>query len=228
MLLPAMISHENYFKRIITGLARIWLMIGLTSGAFEGAAAQPTSHGIAAAGGVIGALLVGESDDFLDGGYGVEASFSYRPPSLPILWLRADVGYIDLSEGRDPLTGAAVDNNLFSLLVGPEFAYRIWRVEPLARAHVGLAVNRLSVGASAGSSQLTETDAVFAWGLGIGLRLLLASGRNPVSLELSGRLVDTGEVQFARSPDPGTPGAGSVGRDIAMLVLGLGVRVELR
>lgn len=208
--------------------ARILLAAGLTLGVVERAAAQSALHRFAASGAVIGALLVGESDDFLDGGYGVEGSFSYRLPSLHHVWLRADLGYLDLSEGRDALTGARVDNNIVNLLVGPEVAYSIWRVEPFARGYLGLAVNRLSVSASAGSTQQNSTDAVFAWGLGLGLRVLLAQGRAPVSLELSGRFVDTGELQFARSPDPGTPGAGSVGRDIAMLVLGLGLRVGLR
>lgn len=222
----AMISHSTCFKRITTGLTRIALAIGPTAGAFEGAAAQSTSHRLAVGAGVIGSLLVGGTDDFLDGGYGVEGSIGYRPLPVRYVWLRADIGYIDLSEDRNALSGAAVDNNMFNLLVGPEVAYAIWRVEPFARAYMGLAVNRLS--ASAGSSRLNETDAVFAYGLGLGLRGLLARGRAPVSLELSGRLVDTGEVQFARSPDPGAPGAGSVGRNIAMLVLGLGARVELR
>ncbi len=203
-------------------------MVGLTLGVVDRAIAQFTPHRFAATGTLIGSLLVGESDDYLDGGYGVEGSFSYRPLPVRHFWLRADAGYIDLSEGRDPLTGAVVDNNMLKLLVGPEVAYSIWRVEPFARAYLGLAVNRLSVSASAGSSRLNETDAVFAWGLGLGLRGLLARGRAPVSLELSARFVDAGELQFARSPDPDAPRAESVGRDIAMLVVGLGVRVGLR
>ncbi len=171
------------------------LAAGLGLNATVNAAAQVPANRLAATGTVVTALLVGDSDDFLDSGFGLEGSFSIRPLPGPYLWLRADLGYLDLSEGQDALTGGSVDNNMLNLLVGPELAYPVWRLEPFARGYVGLAVNVLSVSGGAGSSAVDETDTVFAWGAGLGLRGRLSSGVAPISLELSGRFIDTGELE---------------------------------
>ncbi len=201
------------------------LLPGLLLAAVQPASAQDGNDRFGLAGTFVGGLLVGDSDDYLDDGIGVEGSFTFRMLKSRYLWLRADLGYLGISAYNDPQSGAAIDNDMLNLLVGPEVTYPIWRLEPFLRGYVGLAMNILSVSGSA-DSDLNTTDTVFAWGLGPGLRGLLVQGANPVSLELSARLIRTDELEFASSLAPQDPGIRE--RDIAILMLGLGLRIGLR
>ncbi|UCF18889.1 MAG: hypothetical protein JSU87_13285 [Gemmatimonadota bacterium] len=189
------------------------------------AAAQSGNDRFGLIGTLVGGLLVGGSDDYLDDGLGVEGSFTYRVLEARYLWIRADLGYLDTSAYNDPETGARIDNNMLILFAGPEVTYPIWRFEPFVRGYVGLARNSLSVSGSA-RADLNGTDTVFAWGFGPGLRGILLEGTNPVSIEFSARLVRTNELDFAASLAPRDPGIRE--RDIAILILGLGLRVGLR
>ncbi len=171
-----------------------------------------------------GGLLVGGSDDYLDDGWGIEGSFAYRLLTARYLWLRADLGYLDTSAITDPQSGAAIDNNMVNFFVGPELMASVWRFEPFLRGYVGVALNRLKVSGSNGAD-LDGTDTVFAYGFGPGLRAILSQGAHPISIELSARFIGTGEMDFASSLAPQDPGIRE--RDIAILMLGLGLRVGL-
>ena len=187
--------------------------------------AQDHTPNLAVSASAVAGLLVGGSADFLDSGYGVEAAAAYRLGTVYV-WGRTDLGYLDLSDDNDPFTSITADNSLVTLFVGPEFTVPVWRFEPFARAFVGFAAN-LHESRGVGIPEQKATDWNFAWGAGIGLRALLQSGTAPISLEVSGRLMDAGGVEFARARSPDGNGPSEFTTDIVILVLSAGLRLGI-
>jgi hypothetical protein len=187
--------------------------------------AQDHTPNLAVGASAIGGLLVGDSDDFLDGGYGIEAAAAYRLATAYV-WGRADFGYLDLSDANDPFTGSSADNSLVTLFIGPEFTIPVWRFEPFARTFVGFAANLLE-SRGVGIPEQKATDWNFAWGAGIGIRALLQAGTAPFSLEVSGRLIDAGDVVFARARSPDGSGPSEFTTDIVVLVWSAGLRLGI-
>jgi opacity protein-like surface antigen len=214
-------KRRQYRHHIIIGLL---IPAGLLAFEHELRAQEHTPN-LAVSASAITGLLVGGSDDFLDSGYGVEAAAAYRLGTVHVCG-RTDLGYLDLSDDNDPFTAITADNSLVTLFVGPDFTVPVWRFEPFARAFVGFAAN-LHESRGVGIPEERATDWNFAWGLGIGLRVLLQSGTAPLNLEVSGRFIDAGMVEFARARSPDGDGPSEFTSDIRMLVVSAGLRLGI-
>jgi hypothetical protein len=112
------------------------------------------------------------------------------------------------------------------VFIGPEFTLPVWRFEPFARAFAGFAANMLQ-SRGVGIPEQKATDLNFAWGAGIGLRALLHAGAAPFSLEVAGRLVDAGEVDFVRARSADGSGPSSFTSDIRIRLLSAGIRIGI-
>ncbi|MEX0893481.1 MAG: hypothetical protein WEB88_15045 [Gemmatimonadota bacterium] len=222
------------------GRRRLTVLLGLTlaaATATEPAAAQFGRAGQTRAmnrmdvrGGVAAALLRGDAGRFLDNGYGPDASVRLRVDRRERLSLRGDAAWIPLGEHRDEASGRRGANRLLVAGGGPDLALRVGWFEPYLRLFGGMVRNHMEVTLADGTGA-TDTDTALAWGGGAGVRVFLAGTRWPVSLDVSGLLVDGGELLFAHAP--GTtpmPGGGLQNQllaDVGMVLLSAGLSVGL-
>lgn len=167
--------------------------------------------------------VVGDASDFLDGGIGAGLSLAWSPRHLHGLGLRADGVWSPLDGDVDGLTGARADNTLLSLVAGPTFEIPVGPVHPWVAGWVGWTTSRWEARSSEGHRRGTRTAAT--WGGSAGLRIRLSDGSRPLALRLEAGLNDTGELSFARAPDPTRPTepTGVIERDVAILSLGVGL-----
>jgi hypothetical protein len=173
------------------------------------------------AGAVLG-LLVGDDSDFLDGGIGSWAAVRWQSGSSGF-GLAGTLTWLPLDEDSDGLTGARANNAFIAVLAGPTLSAELGPVRPW----VGLLGGAVAVR----STRETEaqvvhaTDAAFGWWGGGGLAFPM--GRS-VALEVEAGLTGTGTLAFARAPAlDGQAPTGLLWRDVTLLSLRLGVRIEL-
>lgn len=146
-------------------------------------------------------LFVGGSSEFLNGGFGFDATVWRRLTS--VVRLRADGMLMPLDAQEGPFERA--DNRVVLAGVGPEVGARVGSLSLYARGLVGIASNAQM---RKGSGQPERTTSAAAYGMGAGLRLAFGGG---LSLDLGGDVVKVGELAFARTAESGgdlieTPG----------------------
>lgn len=188
-------------------------------------AARPASAQDAAARTHLGAavqtgLLVGQADDFLDSGLGVEVTFLREIGPSRTFGLRASAGWLDLEDDRANGIGrGGADNGLLGFLVGAAVQPAVGPLRPYLHGLVGAVANLPEF--DGGGPEVGAAWAP-AYGGEAGLRLPL--GQRPVALEAGMRILEAGELEFARV---GVEGGFLTEQDIALIALRLGVTVGL-
>lgn len=164
-------------------------------------------------------LLVGQADDFLDSGLGAEATFLREIDAARAFGLRASVGWLDLTDDTAGPDRGRADNGLLGLLVGPTLQPALGPLRPFLQGIAGAVANFPRFdgdGPEAGASW------ALAYGGEAGLRLPL--GPEPVGIEAGMRILDSGELEFARI---GIEGGTLTEQDLALIAFRLGVTVGL-
>lgn len=170
-------------------------------------------------------LLVGA--ELIDGGIGPGVTLDWPPTESPLFRVTADASLSPLDDDTDGLTGARADNTVWTMVAGPELAVPLWRLEPHVGALGGVMMTAWSV---EGRSRERDGGSLTAvWGGQAGLDVRLLGGRYPVSLTTNFRILDGGELEFARAhPLVGEPGPGSVrSENVSALAVRAGLRVGI-
>lgn len=170
-------------------------------------------------GGFGASVLLG---DVFDVGLGVDVNATWARGWAGRLGMRGSLGLMKL--GAD----AGADNLLFHALLGPRVAVELGPVAPWAHPVVGVVGTRWDrgPGPDPDAPDLSRTGTSATWGLGLegGLAIRLTGGGAPVALELGGRIVDFGELTFARSS---VVGPDAIRRDSSVRTLRAGLSVGL-
>jgi opacity protein-like surface antigen len=162
-------------------------------------------------------LLVGEADDFLDGGWGGAAGLAV--PLTSWLAIRGEFRFLGLSVDRDP--GGEANNTVFAATSGLETEFGHWWLRPWASLSVGLFANRSRITVSGRHEGRTTWAAGTSIGGGLraGLSEHLAASAG-VDVSRAGKL-DYGRYGGA------TPDFGHVRTSAAFLSVQLGLRWRL-
>lgn len=208
-----------------TGGAWIAAILGVL-GASSPLLGQPvTRSGVTVTSGVEAGLWVGDASDSLDGGWGPWVAVGWRPSGGPVGWT-VDGTWVVLEEDTDPFGGAA-ENATLLVLTGPTAVADWGPVRPRAGLVAGVAAGSWEARSGAGGEDGTGT--AFAWGGTLGLAVTLVGGERRLSLRAGGRILDVGELDFARAPAPGGhPGTAGVSReDFGTVEVRLGLTLSL-
>lgn len=158
--------------------------------------------------------LVSDFGDGSDGGFGLEGTGGIRLGASPV-WIRADAGFLDLSETLRTSGVGTSGNTLLSLVAGPEFQSSRGLVRPFFHFVVGYIRNR-----PGGDASPAEENGTAAWGFGGGARIRLSSTSRPAMIEAGLRITHTGELTFALGEDSDTT-------DVTIYELRLGLLLGL-
>lgn len=201
-------------RRALTG--GVPALVGLLGLCAAGApAAAQTVHAWELGAAATAGLLVGKSDDFLDGGYGAALSAARRL-SGPV-WARVEFAYLGLDAAVDGTSSEVADNALLAVLAGPQLLVGSRRFGLALRMFAGTAGNKQS---RERSSAEETTSWARALGAGATLRVGIA---DRLAIELGGDLTSTGDLEFAR-----TAASGDVTtQDVAVLSLRAGAVLRL-
>lgn len=189
-------------------------------------AASGEDYGWSVGGGFGASVLLGEGDSgqsgLFDVGLGVDANASWARGWAGRLGLRGSLGLMKLGADAD------AENLLFHALFGPLVAVELGPVAPWAHPVAGVVGTRWDrgPGPDPDAPDLSRTGTSATWGLGLagGLAIRLTGGGTPVALQLGGRIVEVGELTFARAS---LVGPDAFGHDSSVLTLRAGLSVGL-
>jgi hypothetical protein len=170
-------------------------------------------------------LLVGDASDFLDSGISRFLMADFRLGSRDVFHIRLDASIAPLADDEDQITGSRAENTLFAFQTGPQFTGTLGRLRPYAAALAGVTAVLWTTEVPTAVDETDEgASSSLAWGAHVGLGFTLDRDDHPVVLQLEGRLVDSGNLDFARAPgiDPRDP-VGLIRDDIAVLSLRLAI-----
>ena len=212
-------------------LAALLASLALALGAVTAAAAQdaPLPPVRANAGGAfIIAVPIGEFDDYVNTGWGIDGHFRIHLDRQGIISLRADGSFVNYgNETRRVCFGGGVgcliqldlttSNNILSFAAGPEIAVPDGLIQPYIHGGIGIsyfATTSSVEGSDNNDEPFARTtnfdDLTFSWIAAAGLRIPLSRGRTPVALDLGARLLDNGEVEYLREGSITTNPDGSI------------------
>lgn len=171
-------------------------------------------------------LVVGEQSDFLDGGSSRFLMAAFRFTENDFLHVRLDAAFTALEDDEDEFSGARAQNDMYSLLVGPQISLPLGRLRPFAATLAGVASIHRDLYVPPEFVNLSEqgTSSAFAWGVHTGLSFTVDQGDHPVAFQMEARLLDPGMLDFARRPELGRHESTAPLRDdVAVLSLRLSV-----
>lgn len=189
-------------------------LVLLTTASVASAQESPLPPLRASAGGqLIIAVPIGEFDDYVDTGWGLDGHFRIRLDQQGIVSFRVDGSFVNYGNEtrRVCLVTCLIEadittsNNILSAAFGPEISVPDGIVQPYINGGIGFSYfsTTSSVeGSDNNNEPFASTtnfdDFTFAWIAGGGLRIPLSRGRTPVALDLGARLLDNGEVEYLR------------------------------
>ncbi len=179
-------------------------------------AEQPSLFGHVAIGFLLGEP-VGEFDEFIGLAYGVGVSARYSLTPRDLVSVRADFGFMNYGHESKRVciqgVGCRVqarlqtDNNIFFGGLGPELALPLDWVRPYVNALAGFSYFNTSSSLKGDwdeEDHFTTNnlgDGTFAWGLGGGIDVRVYAGRIPVSLNVEGRYLENGVMEYLTKGD---------------------------
>lgn len=160
----------------------------------------------------------GEFADYVDRGFGLDGSFTYRLDRAGWLGLRADLGFVVYGhEAREVCLSATVgcrvtldlttSNTIVYGGVGPQIMVPVGPVRPYADAAIsfGYFGTTSSLSDDSDSEPFASTnnfdDATVAWSGGGGVLIPVYGGKTPVALDLAARFHRNGPVSYLREGD---------------------------
>jgi len=166
----------------------------------------------------IAAAPTGELGYFFDQGFGAQFGASYPIDELGHVRLRADFGFLVYGIERQNYCFAlpfgcrlnaslTTSNNIAFGGIGPEIVLMTGPVQPYLHASGGFSTffttSSLGDDDEYGDSFSTThlSDVMFAWRAGGGVRVRVANGRKPVSLDFGVERHENGTAEFLRKGD---------------------------
>lgn len=214
-----LVAETSTVLRIGVGLL-LW-----TSWAPPMAGQEAPSSPLSAGVGLAGVFVVGESADFLDAGWGPTAHLRLDPGGWWGFGGIVEAGWIPLEDDRGR-PGQEAENTLAHLMAGPVWGVEWGRIHPYVGGVAGVVSSRWTTRQAGVEDE--GADYGFLWGGLAALGVALGEGRHPVSVDLQGRILQTGVLTFGRAPVPigPEPDVGTTEQDVVFLSLRLGVSVR--
>jgi len=172
------------------------------------------TYRMAAGGSVSYGLPVGEFQDYVDHGWGLDAFFRWNADPHGILSLRLDGGFVEYGSEtkRFPLlpgTGRitvklTTSNNIAWMGVGPQLTIPTPFMQPYVNASAGFSYffTESSVAGSSDNTNFADTqnydDGTFAWGVGGGFLIPFHTRKANIALDLGVRYHGNGQVSYLR------------------------------
>lgn len=158
---------------------------------------------------------VGEFDDYVDAGFGVDGHLLLSLSRSSALGLRIDGGFLNYGNERRtvPLSSTVggritvdltTSNNILTLGAGPQLMLPSGSLRPYAFGTAGLAyfVTESSLRGDRGGDTFATTnnydDLAFALQGGVGLYVPVRRGRTPISIDLGARYNRNGQARYLR------------------------------
>jgi opacity protein-like surface antigen len=192
----------------------------------------------------------GEFQDYIDAGFGGDASFVLPVKHDSPLALRADLGFLVYgSETKrvcfSQTVGCRIEldltttNSILQGTIGPQLMLPTGAVRPYVHAGIGFGyfATTSSVDGTNDNEDFASTrnfsDATFQWTGGGGLLVRLSSGKTPVLLDLGARYNANGSVEYLKEGDIHDQPDGSITftptrSDANLLTFNIGVVIGIR